>query len=175
MTTSTDPALAPPSAPPTLTVRRAEPRDASTVMAMVREIAAHEGQLAHLSVTTARWADVLTRPEVVVLIAYRDAAAVGYVSAVRRLHLWNDKDVLALDDLYVRPHARDGGVGQALMTELASGHAAPDLLTVTWGVEPDNHGAQRFYRRLGATLRDKVVAGWAPATYQARTPRLEQP
>ena len=26
----------------------------------------------------------------------------------------------------------------------------------------DNHAAQRFYRRLGATLRTKVMAFWKP-------------
>jgi hypothetical protein len=51
------------------------------------------------------------------------------------------------------------------MTALAAEYAAPDQLTITWGVEPDNAAAQRFYRRLGATLRDKVLAGWPPAAY----------
>lgn len=152
-----------------VTIHRAEPRDGETIMEMVREIAAHEDQLQHLSVTTERWAHVLARPDVVVLIASRAGVAVGYVSAIRRLHLWSDKDVLALDDLYVREHARDGGVGRRLMTELAACHAAPDGLTVTWGVEPDNDAAQRFYRRLGATLRNKVLAGWSPGAYAAVT------
>ena len=39
-------------------------------------------------------------------------------------------------------------------------------LTLTWGVEPENTRAQWFYVRLGATLRDKVVAGWAPEAYR---------
>jgi ribosomal protein S18 acetylase RimI-like enzyme len=168
MTTTTDTTTNHPTgtaAAGTVVVRRVEPRDADTVMEMVREIAVHEDQLQHLTVTADRWAEVLARPDVVVLIARRDGAAVGYVSAVRRIHLWSDRDVLALDDLYVREHARDGGVGRQLMAALAAGYAAPDQLVVTWGVEPDNAAAQRFYRRLGATLRDKVLAGWSPAAY----------
>jgi ribosomal protein S18 acetylase RimI-like enzyme len=148
-----------------VTIHRAGPGDAETIMEMVREVAAHEDQLQHVSVTTERWAEVLDRPDVIVLVARRDAAVVGYVSAIRRLHLWSDRDVLALDDLYVREHARDGGVGRQLMAALASGYAAPDGLTVTWGVEPGNVAGQRFYRRLGATLRDKVLAGWGPDAY----------
>ncbi len=158
MTTTTDETTA-------VTTRRAAPEDAGIVLEMVREIAAHEGQLHHLTVTAERWAQMLARPEVVVLIAHRDGRAVGYASAVRRIHLWSDEDILALDDLYVREHARDGGVGRQLMAALAAGYAAPDQLTITWGVEPDNESAQRFYRRLGATLRDKVLAGWSPAAY----------
>lgn len=148
-------------------IRRAGPQDAATVMAMVREIADHEGQLQHVKVTTERWAQVLARPDVVVLVARRDGVAVGYVSAIRRIHLWSEQDVLALDDLYVREQARDGGVGRRLMLALADGYASPDQLTITWGLEPDNHAAARFYRRLGATLRDKVLAGWSPAAYDA--------
>lgn len=148
-------------------IRRAGPEDAATVMEMVREIAAHEGQLQHVRVTTERWAEMLARPDVVVLIARRGGVALGYVSAIRRIHLWSEKDVLALDDLYVREAARDGGVGRRLMAALAAGYAAPDQLTITWGMEPDNHAAQRFYRRLGASLRDKVLAGWSPAAYAA--------
>ena len=148
-----------------LTIRRAGVPDAPTVMEMVREIAAHENQLQHLKVTTERWASLLHLRDVIVLIAYRNNQPVGYVSAVRRIHLWSERDILALDALYVREHARDGGVGRALMAELAASFAAPDQLTITWGVEADNYDAHRFYRRLGATLRDKGIAGWSPTAY----------
>ncbi|MGN6753819.1 MAG: GNAT family N-acetyltransferase [Intrasporangium sp.] len=156
-----------PATAPTLevVVRRAAPTDAESVMEMVREIAAHEGQSEHVTVTSARWADVLARPDVIVLLASRDGRDLGYVSAIRRLHLWSDRDVIALDDLYVREEARNAGVGRALMATLASRHAEPDRLKITWGVEPDNLAAQRFYQRLGAGLRHKVVAGWDPTGY----------
>ena len=158
MTTRTEPTTE-------VEIRRAGPEDAETIMAMVREIADLEGQLEHVSVTTERWAEMLARPDVIVLVAWRFGSALGYVSSIRRIHLWSDRDVLALDDLYVREAARDAGVGRRLMAALASGYAAPDRLTIGWGMEPDNHGAQRFYRRLGAGLRDKVLASWKPQDY----------
>ena len=148
----------------TLTIRPAGPDDAPEVAAMVREIAAHEDQSAHVHVDEELWRSLLARSDVTVLLAERDGAAVGYVSAVRRLHLWTGGDVLALDDLYVRPGNRDGGVGRRLMRALAA-VAAPERLLITWGVEPDNVDAQRFYRRLGARLRDKVLASWSPDAY----------
>ncbi len=43
--------------------------------------------------------------------------------------------------------------------------AAPERLLIRWGVEVDNVDAQRFYRRLGATLRHEVVAAWTPVAY----------
>jgi GNAT superfamily N-acetyltransferase len=115
-------------------------------------------------VDEAQWHALLTRPEVIVLLAERDGGPVGYVSAVRQLHLWTGGDVLNLDDLYVRPAHRDGGVGRLLMAALAA-LAEPDRLLIRWGMEVDNVAAQRFYRRLGATLRPKILAAWSPAVY----------
>jgi GNAT superfamily N-acetyltransferase len=151
-------------------VRRAGPDDASVVLAMVREIAAHEGgsqgAAEHVAGTEEDWARMLGRDDVVVLVADRDGQPVGYVSAVRKLHLWTGGDILALDDLYVRPASRDAGVGRLLMTELAR-WAAPQDLLIRWEMREDNTAAQQFYRRLGATLRTKVIAAWAPEAQRA--------
>ncbi|MGY1683664.1 N-acetyltransferase family protein [Geodermatophilus sp. SYSU D01176] len=148
------------------TVRRATPADAATVAAMVHEIAAHEDQAEHVQVTDEQWRQLLDRPEVVVLLAERDGDAIGCVSAVRQLHLWTGGDVLDLDDLYVRPGHRDAGAGRHLMAALAA-VAAPGQLLIRWGMEVDNIDAQRLYRRLGASLRPKILAAWPPAAYTA--------
>jgi ribosomal protein S18 acetylase RimI-like enzyme len=152
----------------TVVVRRARPADAADVAAMVREIADHEDQSAHVHVSDEPWRRLLDRADVVVLVAERGDRAVGYVSAVRQLHLWTGGDVLALDDLYVRPGHRDAGIGRGLMAALA-GLAEPEQLLIRWGMEVDNVDAQRFYRRLGATLRPKVLAAWNPDAYRSGT------
>ncbi|MFJ5898885.1 GNAT family N-acetyltransferase [Streptomyces sp. NPDC093064] len=150
-----------------VTVRRATPDDAVDVAAMVREIAAHEDQAAHVHITDEQWHAVLARPEVIVLLAERGGRAVGYVSSVRQLHLWTGGDVLNLDDLYVRPGNRGAGTGHRLMAALAAlaALAASGRLLIRWGVEVDNADAQRFYQRLGATLRPKILASWPPSAY----------
>ena len=48
-----------------------------------------------------------------------------------------------------------------------AGRDAHDRPLITWGVRADNDGGHRFYRRLGARLRTKVVAAWAPEDYRA--------
>jgi ribosomal protein S18 acetylase RimI-like enzyme len=149
-----------------ITIRRATPADAEIVTAMVREIATHEDQAEHVQVTDEHWRQLLDRPEVIVLLAERDRDAIGYVSAVRQLHLWTGGDVLNLDNLYVCPGHRDAGVGCRLMAALAA-LAAPEQLLIRWGMEVDNVDAQRLYRRLGATLRPKILAAWTPAAYSA--------
>jgi hypothetical protein len=40
--------------------------------------------------------------------------------------------------------------------------AAPEHLAIRWEMREDNVAAQRFYRRLGAILRTKVIAFWQP-------------
>ena len=147
-----------------ISVRRATPADAVDVATMVREIAEYEDQAGHVHVDEAQWRTLLARHDVVVLLAERDGAPVGYVSALRQLHLWTGGDVFNLDDLYVRPGHRDAGIGRRLMAALAT-LAAPERLLIRWGMEPDNVDAQRFYRRLGATLRPKVLASWRAAAY----------
>lgn len=138
-------------------VREATPDDADTVLTLISGLAAHQAQSDAVTVTAEQWAGFLGQADITVLLAEIDGRAVGYVSAVRRLHLWAGADIVALDDLYVRPGHRDAGVGELLMTELA--RRSGDL-TITWGVQPDNDAAIRFYRRLGATVRAKVTCAW---------------
>jgi len=145
-----------------VTVRRAEPHDAATVLELLTELADYERSRASVGVTVDDWAQLLTDPRVRVLLAWVGEHPIGYVSAVRQLHLWSGREILALDDLYVRPEDRGGGVGDSLMTALGEQAAADGVTVIRWEMEPENNGAQRFYRRLGAALRGKVIATWSP-------------
>lgn len=147
-------------------IRTATPADAALIRTMLLELAVHEETASYVQCTEADWERALARPDVTVLLAFLNGAAVGYVSAVRQLNLWRGGDVIALDDLYVRESARNRRVGEALMRGLAS-VASERQLTIRWGVRLDNEAGQRFYRRLGATLTTKVVASWPPERYRA--------
>jgi ribosomal protein S18 acetylase RimI-like enzyme len=156
---------------PRVRIRRATPDDAEELQAMVDEIAAEEGFSDAVHVTPAHWRRVLALPDVVVLVAVDGDQPLGYVSAVRQLNLWVGGPILALDDLYVRPEARNRSVGRGLMHHLAGVADADDLL-IRWEMQHDNHDAQRFYRRLGARLRTKVIAAWTPEAYRIGTPEI---
>jgi ribosomal protein S18 acetylase RimI-like enzyme len=155
---------------PVARVRRADVGDAETVRTMLAELAEHEDTADAVEATVDDWRRMLADPRVVVLIASTQDGPVGYVSGVRQLNLWIGRDLVAMDDLYVRPQARDRGVGALLMTSLAR-YAAHERLLITWGVREDNEAGQRFYRRLGARLRTKVVAAWLPDDYVAHLER----
>jgi len=138
----------------------AGPGDAAEVCAMVRELAVHEGSLDAVTSDAQRWSEMLGDPSVTVLMALAGDEPIGFVSAVHHLHLWSGTEIVGLDDLYVRPSARNGGVGEALMRALAE---RAGELPIRWEVEEGNLAGQRFYLRLGARLRRKVVAWWNPA------------
>jgi ribosomal protein S18 acetylase RimI-like enzyme len=145
---------------PDLRIVLADPSHAATVHAMMRELATHEGSLAAATTSEARWRELLERDDVTVLLATVGDHPAGYVSAVRKLHLWSGHDIVALDDLFVRAAFRNTGVGEALMRSLARRSDLP----IRWEVEEGNLAGQRFYVRLGARLRRKVVAWWEPGT-----------
>lgn len=139
---------------------------------MVREIALHEGSLASVAATESDWRRMLARADVAVLLAFRQGAAIGYASTSRRLNLWLAGDVVALDDLWVRPEHRNTGAGARLM------HAVADLAdgaTIVWGARVDNVAAHRFYERLGAVLSTKTVAVWTPQSYRSAAGHLASP
>jgi GNAT superfamily N-acetyltransferase len=141
-----------------IVVRAADPDDAAVVHAMVRELAAHEGAPGSITTTVERWRELLGSADVVVLIARAGRDDIGYVSAVRALHLWSGGDILAMDDLYVRAAWRDRGVGAILLGAITERHTG---LAVRWEIDEGNLAGQRVSLRLGARLRRKVVA-WRP-------------
>jgi len=149
-----------------VTIRRAGVDDAGTVLALMRELAEHEDSAGAVHCTEDDWRRMLADPAVLVLLASAAGRPVGYVSGIRQPNLWLGRDIFAMDDLYVRGEARDRGVGGHLMASLAE-HVGPDRLVITWGAREDNEAGHRFYRRIGASLRTKVVASWTPDQYAA--------
>jgi ribosomal protein S18 acetylase RimI-like enzyme len=57
---------------------------------------------------------------------------------------------LFLEDLVVSETARSGGIGEALMRELAKEGVRRGVMRIEWSVLDWNVNAIRFYRRVGA-------------------------
>lgn len=66
-------------------------------------------------------------------------------------------------DLWVRPEARDRGVGRELMHAVAE-LAMAERLAIVWSARADNQAAHRFYVRLGATMTTKAMFSWRPTS-----------
>lgn len=145
-----------------LTVRRATATDAGRIHALMRALAEHEGLTPYLAATPHSLAQALSAapPRAAFLLAEIAGRAVGFVSWTRAYGIWRGGDYLNLDDLFVAEEARGAGVGEALMRAFAA-EAAGKALSGRWEVRTDNHGARRFYARLGAEQEEKVVVRWS--------------
>lgn len=151
-----------------IAVRRATAADAEQVHALMQALAGHEGLAAYLAATPDSLAQALSAapPRAAFLLAEMGGRAVGFVSWTRVYGIWRGGDYLNLDDLFVADGARGAGVGEALMRAFAA-EASAEGLAGRWEVRTDNHGARRFYARLGADQEEKVVVRWTAEAMRA--------
>ncbi|HEU4747508.1 MAG TPA: GNAT family N-acetyltransferase [Gemmatimonadaceae bacterium] len=95
------------------------------------------------------------RPAAEVLIAYLGSEPAGFALFFHNYSTWLGKKGLFLEDLFVRPAARQHGIGFALFRELARIAVARDCGRMDWSVLTWNELAISFYRRLGAVSMDE--------------------
>ena len=104
-------------------------------------------------------AERLTREESVIFLAERDGRPVGFVqlyplfssTAARPRRLW------LLNDLYVAPEARSGGVGRALMDRARQLAEATDAVGLELATARTNVRAQRLYESLGYRIDEHFL------------------
>ena len=80
---------------------------------------------------------------------------VGYAVWFPCFSTWTGTRGMHLDDLYVRPHARGGGHGRALLAALAAICVQHGDERFEWWVLAWNESAIGFYRSLGVELLDE--------------------
>lgn len=89
------------------------------------------------------------------LIVERGGEAVGYAIFFTTFSSFETRSGVWLEDIYVRPEHRRGGVGLAVIEHLAGlalerGHVRLEWCALTW-----NEPALEFYDRLGARRLDE--------------------
>jgi GNAT superfamily N-acetyltransferase len=148
-----------------LEIRLATEADAPLLFDLILELAAYE----KLSDKVAGDAEVLRRSlfeekaAEALLLETSDGTAVGYAIFFTTFSTFECRSGIWLEDIYVRPEHRRGGIGRAVMERLAQiaqerGHVRFEWVALDW-----NEPAIDFYDGLGA----KRLEGW-------RMFRLEQ-
>jgi GNAT superfamily N-acetyltransferase len=102
----------------------------------------------------------IERSESVVFLALDEGAAVGFTQLYPCFSSTSMKRLWILNDLFVAPEARRGGVAKALMERarrLALETSAESLALET---AVDNHNAQKLYEQLG-WIRDEEYFRYA--------------
>jgi GNAT superfamily N-acetyltransferase len=79
---------------------------------------------------------------------------VGFAIWFLNFSTWTGRHGIWLEDLYVRPEARGGGHGRALLEALAAIARERGYPRIDWWVLDWNDPAKAFYRRLGAESMD---------------------
>lgn len=140
------------------TVYPATPADAGALAELVAGLMADEGKT-NAPPTPDQLADWLAgdAPMVEALLAEADGLAVGYLAFYRAFSLFRPGPVMLVENVYVRPADRGGGVGKRLLAA-----AARVALERGWGrlelnVADDNAGAVAAYAALGFTAPGESV------------------
>jgi len=140
-------------------IRPAVVGDVPLVLALVHELAAYEREPGAVVATEESFRTALfgPSPRVHCLVAADDASGevVGFAVYFVNFSTWLGTHGIYLEDLFVRPAARGGGHGRALLTELARIAVDRGYGRVEWAVLDWNTPAQGFYDSLGAKPMDE--------------------
>jgi len=140
-------------------IRPATTDDIPAIHAMVRELADYERALDAAEATEQQLRDALFGPHPAAFahIAEDDTtgSVVGFALWFLNFSTWKGVHGLYLEDLYVRPQARGGGHGKALLTELARICVRRGYGRLEWSVLDWNEPSIGFYKSLGAVPMDE--------------------
>jgi GNAT superfamily N-acetyltransferase len=141
----------------TLSIRKAEPSDASLIFRFIRELAEYE-RLAHeVDATESDIAKALfgPNPRVFADIAEWEGEPAGFALWFYNFSTFRGRHGIYLEDLFVRPELRSKGIGRALLRHLARRCVVEGLARLEWWVLDWNEPALKVYRSIGALPMDE--------------------
>ncbi|MET8625058.1 GNAT family N-acetyltransferase [Kitasatospora sp. NPDC004669] len=140
-------------------IRTAVVTDVPVILAMIRELAEYEKAPQEAVATEEQLREALfgAAPALFGLIAEDDGTGepVGFAVWFLNFSTWRGTHGIYLEDLYVRPQARGGGHGKALLLELARIAVERGYARVEWSVLDWNQPSIDFYKSLGAVPMDE--------------------
>ncbi|MBL1081828.1 GNAT family N-acetyltransferase [Streptomyces actinomycinicus] len=140
-------------------IRAATPADVPVIHSLIRELAEYEKAAEEARATEEQLAEALfgERPAAFAHLAVDEDSgeAVGFALWFLNFSTWRGVHGIYLEDLYVRPGARGGGHGRALLTALARICAERGYERLEWSVLNWNEPAIGFYEALGARPQDE--------------------
>ena len=142
----------------TLRIRAGEQPDVPLIAELIRGLARYEKLEHEVTLTEEKLDRALfgERPYAETLIAEDDGRAVAFALFFHSFSTFLAQPGIYLEDLFVVPEARGGGVGRALLEKLAETAVERGCGRLEWAVLDWNEPAIRFYERLGA----KPNADW---------------
>jgi GNAT superfamily N-acetyltransferase len=138
------------------TIRPATEEDAELIFNLILELATYEklADAVRGDAETLR-RSLFERRAAEALILESGGEAIGYAIFFTTFSTFECKPGIWLEDVYVRPEHRRGGVGRAVMEHLAQVAVERDLVRLEWCALEWNEPALSFYDQLGATLLEE--------------------
>jgi len=140
-------------------IRSASAGDVEDLVQLIHDLAEYERSPGSVEITADALRGALFGPSPTVFahVAEVDGRVVGMAIWFLTFSTWTGRHGIYLEDLYVKPEARQSGVGRALVTALATLADAAGYRRIDWSVLTWNDTALRFYRSLGARPMDEWV------------------
>lgn len=135
-----------------LRIRPGELEDVPLIAQLIRGLARYEKLEHEVVMTEEKLKDSLfgERRYAETLIAEEDGEPVGFALFFHNYSTFLAQPGIYLEDLFVLPERRGGGVGRALLEKLAELALERGCGRLEWAVLDWNVDAIRFYERLGA-------------------------
>lgn len=141
-------------------IKPATKNDLPIILNFIKELAEYE-RLAHEVTSTEADLDIYlfgARPYAEVVIGYLDQEPVSFALYFYNFSTFLGRPGLYIEDLYVKPEARDQDIGQTMLAYLAHAAKKRGCARMEWMVLDWNERAIGFYNRIGAKARDAWTA-----------------
>ena len=134
-------------------IRFGRREDVEQIFSWIVELAEYERARDQVRGDSARLESALFGPHPVAeaLIADHDDGPAGFAIFYSTFSTWECRAGIWLEDLYVPPHHRRGGVATALLSHLASIAVSRGCARLEWWALDWNELALDFYEKLGAS------------------------
>lgn len=140
-------------------IRSAEPKDIDEIIKLCAEHAEFEKADYSAEGKAEKLADLLFSAEapLVSLIAENERGEIlGYATFTPEISTWDADFYIYIDCLFLRPHARNFGIGEHIIREIARFARGSNCRQIQWHTPIFNERAISFYDRIGVASREKM-------------------
>ncbi len=140
-----------------LSIKKVVENDVPQIIVLIREFAAFENLSGYCEVTEESLRDAMfgENPCVEGLMAFNDAAPIGYALFYENFASFRGQRGFYLEDLYVKPEYRGRKIGEAFLRRLARIAASRNFRRIDFMVLVWNDAAIKFYKKLGAATDEE--------------------
>lgn len=95
-------------------------------------------------------------PPVYCLVVESENELLGYTTFMPEFSTWDADYYVYMDCLFLRPHARNLGIGKQLIKEISKFAKFRNIKQLQWHTPDFNERAIKFYQRIGAGSKEKT-------------------